>query len=167
MEAVVFMFCLTLHNTEEALWFTDWQTKNLPKSQTTPNKKHFIFSVIGITALGYLAAGLFLLYPDVKVPEYAFIGFVGAMVINAAIPHLFFTAIYRKYCPGVFTGCVLIIPFHIIILCNALANGMAVAEMLISAFVVGLVLLGSIFALKRVAKIIFNETGSEERIESL
>jgi hypothetical protein len=41
MEAVIFMFCLTLHNIEEALWLTDWQRKNMPSNKRTMEKEHF------------------------------------------------------------------------------------------------------------------------------
>lgn len=158
METIIFMFCLTLHNIEEALWFPDWRAKTL-KNAKPQNKNHFIFAVIGVTILGYLAAGLHLLYPDNKYLEYAFIGFVVAMLINAVVPHLVLTIAYRKYCPGVFTGCFLLMPFHIIILLNALGEKVTIAEAVISALVIGLILLGSIQILMKAAKTIFNAKG--------
>ena len=44
MEAMIFIFCLILHNMEEALWLTEWQVKNMPGR--CPQKEHFIFSVL-------------------------------------------------------------------------------------------------------------------------
>jgi len=155
MEAIIFMFCITLHNIEEALWLTEWRIKNMPNSKTTPMKKHFIFAVLGITVLGYLTAGLFILFPDNLYIGYAFIGFVGAMLVNAIMPHLILTVVFKKFCPGVFTGCFLIIPFHIIILLNALSGTLTIIEVLASVIVVGLILLGSILIFESIAKKIF------------
>ena len=141
MEAIVFMLCLTLHNIEEALWLTDWQSKTMPNNHRTPNKNHFAFAVLGITILGYLSAGLYLLIPNNQYLEFAFIGFVGAMLINAVIPHLVCTIKYKRYCPGVFTGCLLIAPLHLTILCNAVNSHLKVSETVLSTLVVGAALL--------------------------
>jgi len=157
MEAVIFMFCLTLHNIEEALWLTDWRKENMPNIRRAPEKAHFIFAAFGITVLGYLTGGLYLLLPESKCFEYAFIGFVGAMLINAVAPHLILSIVYKKFCPGVFTGCFLIMPFHILILLNALKGTLTITEMLVSVAVVGLILLGSIPILESIAKTILNK----------
>ena len=93
-----------------------------------------------ITVLGYLAAGLFLLYPDIKLFEYAFIGGICILLINAVMPHIILTIVYRKPCPGVLTGCFLIIPFHTIILHNTLRESLTIVEVLISTLAVGLIL---------------------------
>ena len=150
------MFCITLHNIEEALWLTEWQIKNMPNIRKNPKKENFIFAVLGITILGYLTAGLFMLYPDKIYFQYAFIGFIGAMLINAIIPHLLLTIIYRKYCPGVFTGCFLLMPFHIIFLINATNNGLGIIEIIIATLIVGLILLISIPLFQILANKIFN-----------
>ena len=152
MEAIIFMFCLTLHNIEEALWFPDWLNKTMPNRKQT-SKEHFTFAVIGVTILGYLAAGLYALYPNNRYLEYIFIGFVGAMLINAIVPHLILSIYYRKYCPGVFTGVALIMPLHSIILYNADTK---ISEILISTLVVGGVLIGAIPVFKGLAKRILN-----------
>ena len=143
MEPIIFMLCLTLHNIEEALWFPEWTVRNLPNRKPT-QKAHFIFALIGITTLGYLAAGLHALYPSSQYFAFIFIGFVGAMTINAVFPHLLLSIRYRSYCPGVFTGCCLIIPLHLIILSNMADNHMKFHEIIISTVIVGGVLLGAI-----------------------
>ena len=151
MEPIIFMFCITLHNLEEALWLPDWMAKTMPNRKPT-RKEHFIFAVIGITILGYLAAGLHALYPQHQYLEFTFIGFVGAMLVNAIVPHLLFSIRYRSYCPGVFTGCCLIIPMHLIILSNAANSHLKVSEIVVSTAVVGAILLGAILVLKWVAR---------------
>lgn len=151
LEPIIFMFCLTLHNIEEALWLSDWMAKTMPSRKQTA-KEHFIFAVIGITILGYLAAGLHTLYPNSQYFEFIFIGFVGSMLINAVVPHLILSIKYRKYCPGAFTGCFLIIPIHLIILSNAVNSHLKTSEIIIATLAVGVVLLGAIPALKGLAR---------------
>ena len=151
MAPIVFMLCFTLHNIEETLWLPGCMAKTFPKRMHT-KKEHFIFAVLGITILGYITAGLFALYPDNQLLEYAFIGFVSAMAINAVVPHLLLTIRYRKYCPGVLTGCFLIIPLHTVILSNAVNSRMKVIEIVIATVIVGLLLLGAAAVLKAVAK---------------
>ena len=154
METTIFMFCLTVHNIEEALWMPDWRAKTMPRR--SPQKEHFIFAVLGITVIGYLSAGLFAFYPDNQHLEYAFVGFTGAMFINAVVPHLALTIRYRKYCPGVMTGCFLIIPLHSMILYNAANSHLKISEILIATLIVCAVLLGVIPLFVRLAKAIFS-----------
>jgi len=141
MEAIIFMFCFALHNIEEALWGVEWKTKTMPNSRIKPNQKTFNFALLGVTILGYLAAGLHLLYPDNIYFEYAFIGGVGFLLFNAVMPHLIMTIVYKKLCPGVLTGCFLIIPFHIIILNNAVNRGLEIIEIILSTIIVAVILL--------------------------
>jgi len=157
MEAVIFLLCLTLHNIEEALWFTDWRTKNMPNKRKAYKKEYFIFAVLGVTILAYLFVGLFVFFPNNVYLEYIFIGFVGAMLVNAIIPHLLLTITYRKYCPGLFTGCCLLIPFNIVILLKAASKNIGILEMIISTFIIGAILLGSIPIFEIVAKRIFGK----------
>jgi hypothetical protein len=152
MEPVIFMFCLTLHNIEEALWLPEWNKKNMPNMRRAPNKQHFTFAVIGITILEYLASGLYLFFPQNIYFEFCFIGCVGAMMINAFIPHILLTLRYRKYCPGVLTGCLLLIPFDSIILYNAAASHLKISEILISTLIVGAILLAAIPLFECLAK---------------
>ena len=146
------MFCLTLHNIEEALWLTKWRQKTMPNSRRSGNNAHFIFAVIGITLLGYLAAGFYMLYPDYFLLELCFTGFVGAMLINAIVPHLLLTIKYRSYCPGVFTGCLLLIPFNSIILYRAVVTHLRITEVVFSTIIVGVILLAAIPVFEKAAK---------------
>jgi hypothetical protein len=144
METVIFMFFLTLHNIEEALWLPEWSKKNMPNKRRSPNRQHFIFAVIGITILEYAASGLYLIFPQNSGFEFCFIGCVGSMLINAFIPHVLLTIRYRKYCPGVLTACLLLIPFNSIILYNAYTSHLKISEILISTLIVGTILLVAI-----------------------
>ncbi len=153
MDAIIFMFCITLHNIEEALWLTDWLMIYIPDKRGKPSKDGFIFSVMGITLLGYLTAGLHALYPENLWFEDAFIGFAGAMVINVVLPHLLLTIRYKSCCPGVFTGCFLIAPLHTIFILNALNERLTITEVIASIVIVGLILLISIPMFQALAKL--------------
>ncbi len=156
MEPVIFMLCLTLHTIEEALWLTEWRAKTMPNTNWFLKKEHFLFAVLGITILGYLAAGLYALFPNNLYFAYTFVGFVGAMLINAIAPHLVLTIQYKKYCPGVFTGCFLILPFHTILLYNAISRHLGVIEVILSTLIVGAVLLAAIPFFISIAKKYFD-----------
>ncbi len=104
----------------------------MPHAGRMPEKKAFVFAVFGITVLGYFSAGLFALFPGNAYADYAFVGFAGALLVNALVPHLFLTIRCRKYCPGVLTGCFLILPFHGIILHNAATTRLPLAAILLS-----------------------------------
>lgn len=152
MEPIIFMLCLTLHNTEEALWLTKWRERVMPQSRRAPENQHFLFAVLGITLLGYLAGGMFALFPGNPYLERIFLGFVGAMLINALVPHLLLTIRYGQYCPGILTGCLLILPFHSMILYNGAMDRVSIGEIIGSTVVVGLLLLAAIPLLERLAK---------------
>ncbi len=161
MEPLIFMFCLTLHNIEEALWFTEWRIKTMPNSRRSFQKQHFIFALLGITILGYLTSGLSIMYPNNIMIEFCFIGFVGAMLVNTIVPHLLLTLRYKNYCPGVFTGIFLMAPLNSIILYNAVNSHLKVSEVLIATIVVGIVLLLSIPVFEKIAKSVLKDIHNE------
>jgi hypothetical protein len=152
MEALIFMFCLTLHNIEEALWFNEWKIKTLSNNGKSSKNEHFVFALIGITIMGYLISGLYALFPTIQYFGYIFIGFVGAMIINAIMPHLALTIKYKKYCPGVLTGCFLMLPLGTIIIWNAVNNHFDMGMIIISIFAVGTILICAIPLLFILAK---------------
>ncbi len=152
MEPLIFMLCLTLHNMEEALWFTQWRIQTMPNSRRTPQQSHFIFAVLGITTLGYVVSGLHMMYPYNTVIEFCYIGFVGAMLVNAVVPHLLLTLRYKKYCPGVLTGTFLLLPFNTLMLYNAITSHLKVSEVLTATMIVGMMLLLSIPLFEAAAK---------------
>ena len=154
MEAIIFMFCFTLHNIEEALWGIEWKNQTMPNSRIKANQNLFNYALLGVTILAYLVSGLHLLYPDNEYFEYAFIGGVGFMLFNAVMPHLILTIVYKKLCPGVLTGCFLIIPFNIIILNNAINNGLKIIEIIVATIIVAAIVL-TIFLIAILTKRIF------------
>jgi cell division protein FtsW (lipid II flippase) len=79
------------------------------------------------------------------------------MIVNAIMPHIVLTIRFKKFCPGVFTGCFLIIPLHTFILYKALNGAITIMELILSVIVVGLILLGAIPVFKNIAMKIFNK----------
>ena len=136
-----FIFSITLHNLEEALWLPQW-SKLSTKFQKRVEKNEFHFAVIVITTLAYLSTGLFLNFPHMSILKYIYFGFVGAMIINVIFPHLISTVLMKVYSPGILTGIFLIIPMNFLIINNAVNDNIInLYEVFISSLVVGLVLL--------------------------
>lgn len=123
----------------------DWRKKYMPGARLH-SKNSFRFAVLGITILAYLAASLYLILPERRYAKYAFIGFAGAMLINAIIPHVALSLRYKCYCPGTFSGLFLIIPIHFIIIYNA-ASYLPLNEIILSTLAVGAALIGCIFTM--------------------
>lgn len=49
MEPIIFMLCFALHNTEEALWLTEWRRTTMSDNEKSLNTQQFVFSVMGLT----------------------------------------------------------------------------------------------------------------------
>ncbi|QUI21413.1 HXXEE domain-containing protein [Vallitalea pronyensis] len=138
----IFPLAITLHNMEEGLWMPKWSEKH-PRFSKIKGKNEFHFALICVTILAYMATFLFALFQSEVIFRYLFYGFVGAMLLNAIMPHLLVTIITKKYCPGVLTGVFLNIPcFSLLIIHSVnekLINGI---EVMISTGIMSIVLLG-------------------------
>nr|WP_234007682.1 HXXEE domain-containing protein [Lysinibacillus sp. FJAT-14745] len=109
----------------------------------TPNEFHF--AVLVITALAYLSAFFFIFFPQSNFAKWLFVGFLGAMIINAIFPHLLATIIMKKYAPGLVTGLLLNIPINCFIIRRMFeAQLIGWTELLFSTILVGLSLLALI-----------------------
>jgi len=154
MEALAVFFCLaiTLHNIEEAIWLPQWSKQGLKfQKAVTPNEFHFAMLVI--TALAYLSAFFFIFFPQSNFAKWLFVGFLGAMIINAVFPHLLATIIMKKYAPGLVTGLLLNIPINCFIIQRMFeAHLIGWTELLFSTIIVGLSLLALIPFLFKLGK---------------
>lgn len=138
---LLFLFSVTLHNIEEALWIPRW-SRYTQKFGKQVSGDEFHFAVLVITILAYLATGLFIFFPQNLILKYFFFGFVGAMIFNVIFPHLILTIILKKYSPGLITGVLLIMPFNSLIIASSLNNSIInLNEVIISTIVVGILLL--------------------------
>jgi len=138
---LLFLFTITLHNIEEALWMPRW-SRYIQKFGKQVSGDEFHFAVLVITILAYLATGLFIFFPENLILKYFFFGFMGAMMFNIIFPHLILTIILKKYSPGLITGVLLIMPFNSLIIISSLNNSIInLSEVVISTIVVGIFLL--------------------------
>ena len=138
---LLFLFSITLHNIEEALWIPRW-SRYTQKFGKQVSGDEFHFAVLVITILAYLATGLFIFFPQNLILKYFFFGFMGAMIFNVVFPHLILTIILKKYSPGLITGVLLIMPFNSLIIVSSLNNSIInLSEVVISTIVVGILLL--------------------------
>lgn len=138
---VFFCFAITLHNIEEAIWLPKW-SQNATKFHKPVSANEFLFAVIVITMLAYLAAFSYFYWPESNFTKWMFVGFLGSMIFNAIFPHLAATIVMQKYAPGLVTGLFLNIPINSMIIYRMLSNNSIIwTELIISTVVVGIILL--------------------------
>ncbi|WP_226002685.1 HXXEE domain-containing protein [Paenibacillus sp. BJ-4] len=149
---ILFLFSITLHNLEEALWLPAW-SQNASKFQKPVEKNEFYFAIIIITSLAYLSTFFYLFSPDSSLAKYILTGFLGSMIVNALFPHLLASIILKRYAPGVLTGVLLNIPINSLILYQFFqSHELTFKMLLLSTLVVGIVLVGLIPILFKVGK---------------
>ncbi|WP_368652773.1 HXXEE domain-containing protein [Ornithinibacillus sp. 4-3] len=107
---VALLFCLsiTIHNKEEALFLPAWTISNSP---ITISSTTFLITVTIITIIGYGTAIYYVFQPGATI-KYIFIGYVGAMWINAFLPHILFSLLSLSYMPGTISAVLILIPIH-------------------------------------------------------
>lgn len=116
MIEMLFLLGFSLHNIEEALWLPQW-SKRARRFHREVSENEFRFSVIIVTAVGYLLTFQYYIWSDVYAwSKYVYLGFVLMMVINAVFPHLLATIVLKSYAPGTITGLMLNVPVGLYIL---------------------------------------------------
>lgn len=106
---LLFPLVLTLHNLEESLWLPKW-TNSLKRKGKTMNEDAFIFANIVVTSLAYLITITYVFFPEITTFKYFYFGFLGIMMFNVIFPHLALTIEFKRYCPGLITGMLLLLP---------------------------------------------------------
>ncbi len=138
---VFFPIAITLHIIEESIWLPKWSlhAKRFHKP-VEPNE--FYFAVIIVTILAYLATFLAITYPSIWLFKQVFFGFLGAMILNAFVPHLATTIALRRYAPGLVTGLLLLVPINSTLVAQAMVAGnLQWLEFVLATAVVAVVLL--------------------------
>ncbi|MGQ3478106.1 HXXEE domain-containing protein [Paenibacillus sp. TY11] len=149
---ILFLFAITLHNLEEALWLPAWSNQ-ASKFQKPVEKSEFYFAVIFITSLAYLSTFFYLFFPNSTIAKYILIGFLGSMIINTIFPHLLATIVLKRYAPGLLTGILLIIPINSFIIYQFFQNNeLTFRALFLSTLIVGGMLLSLIPGLFKVGK---------------
>ena len=119
---VFFPMGITLHNLEEALWLPGW-SQQAGRFHKPVEQSEFLFAVIVVTLLAYLSTFIAVAAPSLWLGRQVFFGFLGAMILNAFVPHLAAALLLRRYAPGLLTGLALLVPINSTILFQAIAAG--------------------------------------------
>jgi hypothetical protein len=141
--SVLFLFAITIHNLEEAVWLTR-QSKKLRKIKMNKqiSQDQFLFALFVITSLAYLITAFYTFFPKNLFLTYIYFGFLGSMIINIIFPHLLTTIIEKCYSPGLLTGISVIIPINFLIIKDGLNTELInLKALLVSTIGVGVVLL--------------------------
>ena len=104
-----FPVVFSIHNVEEAL--------RLPKFSKKAGKYHrpvdtfeFVFALVIITLMAVIITAWFYAAGKQSIACYFFFAFNFGMFVNVFFPHLAATIALRKYCPGLLTGILLLVP---------------------------------------------------------
>ncbi|MGG2017009.1 HXXEE domain-containing protein [Bacillus sp. S10(2024)] len=149
---ILFLFAITLHNLEEAVWLPEW-SNHASKFHKPVGKNEFYFAVIVITSLAYLSTFYYLFSPNSSLAKYILIGFISSMIINAIFPHLLASIVLKRYAPGLLTGMLLNIPINSFILYQFFKNNeLTFNELFLSTLIVAGVLASLIPILFKIGK---------------
>jgi len=111
----LFPIAFTIHNIEEAFWLPAF-SKSAGKFHKPVNTFEFVFALIIITLISILITILFYIYGKESLACYLFFAFNFGMLLNVFYPHLFATILLKKYCPGLITGIIFLLPTSVYIL---------------------------------------------------
>jgi hypothetical protein len=104
----VFTAAVLLHIAEEALFLPSWSRRVRRWYRPVENAEFHFAALVASIALVALTLAATLL-PGAAV-QYAFAGYVVAMLANALVPHLAITIALREYMPGMATAWLLVVP---------------------------------------------------------
>ncbi len=117
----LFPISFALHNIEEALWFPAF-SKSAGKFHKPVDTFEFTFAVIILTLFSIVITFLFFINGKQSFACYLYFAFNFGMLINVFFPHLVATIVLNKYCPGLLTGILFLIPTTVYILLFGYSN---------------------------------------------
>lgn len=106
---LAFPIVFTIHNIEEALWLPEF-SKKAGKYYKPVDTFEFVFALVVITLTAIIITAWFYRTGKESIACYLFFAFNFGMFINVFFPHLVATIALRKYCPGLLTGLLLLVP---------------------------------------------------------
>jgi hypothetical protein len=150
----LFTLGVLAHNAEESVSLPSWAATQAPARWRVEVEPAVFRWAAGLQSLILVALAAWALSaPPLDVAWYGFTGYVFAMMVNAVAPHLVATLALRRYMPGTATALLFNLPLGLLLLRQALAEGLVAWRTLAwAAPVVALLVLGSIpvlFALGR------------------
>ena len=105
----LFPIAFTIHNIEEALWLPAF-SKSAGKFHKPVNSFEFAFALIILTLLSIIITFLFFQNGKQSLYCYLYFAFNFGMLLNVFYPHLIATVVLKKYCPGLITGILFLVP---------------------------------------------------------
>lgn len=105
----LFPLALAIHNVEEALWLPAW-SKSAGRFHKPVGTFEFVFAAVVLTDLLVVVTILSGSSGKQGLVTYLFFAFNFIVLLNVFFPHLAATAVLKKYCPGLLTGILLIVP---------------------------------------------------------
>jgi hypothetical protein len=117
----LFPIAFAIHNTEEALWFPAF-SKSAGKFHKPVGTFEFAFAVSILTLFSIIITFLFFINGKQSFACYLYFAFNFGMLINVFFPHLVATIVLKKYCPGLLTGILFLIPTTVYILLFGYGN---------------------------------------------
>lgn len=145
-----------MHNIEEAVWLPRW-IETAGKYKRVISQNEFVFAVIIITILAYLAAFIYIVCPQSFIAACFYYGFCGAMILNLFM-HLVPALQLRKYAPGLVTSLFVVCPTNIYIIITAIRLGYAtVMQVTFSTVIVGVLLIAILPLLFMVGRMLTKE----------
>ena len=105
----LFPVAFAIHNIEEALWLPGF-SKSAGKFHKPVNSFEFVFALIVLTLLSIIITFLFYQNGKQSITCYLYFAFNFGMLLNVVHPHLTATVVLKKYCPGLITGILFLIP---------------------------------------------------------
>jgi hypothetical protein len=111
----LFPAAFAIHNIEEALWLPAW-SKSAGRFHKPVATFEFVFALIVITAISVILTVLFYSAGKQSLASYLYFAFNFGMFFNVFVPHLAATIVLKKYCPGLLTGLLFLVPTTLFIL---------------------------------------------------
>lgn len=138
----LFALAFTVHSIEEGLFLPAYTASEARLAgRVTPFALRFalVILTIGLYAIAAFAAAGSQLAINILA------GFATVMVVNAMVPHLTLTLVFRRYAPGTGTAVCLVVPLSVIVIVSGLAGGVLTPHgLLVTAMAVAVTLLVAI-----------------------
>jgi hypothetical protein len=106
----IFPIAVTLHNSEEAIWFPAWWVRHAKEVPVHPGAGAFRFAVAVLTVAAFVVTYLSDRKGKESVWAYLMFGSIVTVLANVLIPHIPAFLVFRSYTPGVVTAVLINLP---------------------------------------------------------
>jgi hypothetical protein len=105
----LFPLTFAVHNIEEALFLPAW-SKSAGRFHKPVGVFEFVFTLVVLTTASVIITVLAGSAGKQTLPSYLYFAFNFGMLVNVLYPHLTATIVLKKYCPGLSTGMLFLVP---------------------------------------------------------